>query len=97
MHTLPSPMQFQNKLQLPLLINISSVPVRSKKNESIIFHVDMDHFLTAIEAREHPEYREKALIVGANPKKGYGRGVVSTYNYHARKYGITSAIPISQA
>jgi hypothetical protein len=97
MHILPSPMQSRNKLQPPLLINISSAPVRSMKNESIIFHRDMDHFFTAIEAREHPEYREKALIIGANPKKGYRRGVVSTCNYHARKYGITSAIPISQA
>jgi DNA polymerase IV (DinB-like DNA polymerase) len=57
----------------------------------------MDHFFTAIEAREHPQFHDKALIVGANPKEGHGRGVVSTCNYHARKYGITSGMPISQA
>jgi nucleotidyltransferase/DNA polymerase involved in DNA repair len=57
----------------------------------------MDHFFTAIETREQTQYREEALIVGADPKKGRGRGVVSTCNYHARKYGIASGMPISQA
>ena len=45
----------------------------------IIFHVDMDHFFTAVEEREHPEYKGKPVIVGAKPKEGKGRGVVSTY------------------
>ena len=97
MHELMPLMQSRNKLQSPLLINRASVQEQSMKKDSIIFHVDMDHFFTAIEAREHPQFREKALIVGANPKEGHGRGVVSTCNYHARKYGITSGMPISQA
>jgi len=41
--------------------------------------MDMDHFFTAVEEREHPEYKGKPVIVGANPKEGKGRGVVSTY------------------
>jgi len=47
----------------------------------IIFHLDMDHFFTAVEERERPEYKGKPVIVGANPKEGKGRGVVNTYAY----------------
>jgi DNA polymerase IV (DinB-like DNA polymerase) len=63
----------------------------------IIFHMDMDHFYTAVEQREHPEYRDKPVVVGADPKEGKGRGVVSTSNYEARKAGVRSGIPISRA
>jgi DNA polymerase IV (DinB-like DNA polymerase) len=63
----------------------------------IIFHLDMDHFYTAIEEREHPEYKGKPVIVGADPKQGKGRGVVSTSNYEARKANVKSGMPISRA
>jgi nucleotidyltransferase/DNA polymerase involved in DNA repair len=63
----------------------------------IILHIDMDAFFAAIEELDHPEYRGKPVVVGADPKGGKGRGVVSTCNYEARKYGIYSAMPISQA
>jgi len=59
--------------------------------------VDMDHFFAAVETREHPEYKGKPVVVGADPKEGRGRGVVSTCNYEARKYGIRSGMPISRA
>ena len=36
----------------------------------IIFHVDMDYFFAAVEEREHPEFRGKPIIVGADPKIG---------------------------
>ena len=62
-----------------------------------ILHVDMDAFFAAIEQRNHPEYKNKPLIVGADPQKGKGRGVVSTCSYEAREYGVHSAMPISQA
>lgn len=60
-------------------------------------HVDLDAFFASVEEREHPEYRGKPIIVGANPKGGRGRGVVSTANYKARKFGICSGMPISKA
>ena len=41
-----------------------------------ILHVDMDAFFAAIEQRNHPEYKNKPLIVGADPKKGKGRGAM---------------------
>ena len=63
----------------------------------IIFHMDKDHFYTAIEQREHLEYEGKPVVVGSDPKEGKGRGVVSTSNYEARKAGVRSGIPISRA
>jgi len=63
----------------------------------IIFHLDMDHFYTAVEERERPEIRGKPVIVGADPKEGKGRGVVSTSNYLARASGVRSGMPISHA
>jgi DNA polymerase IV (DinB-like DNA polymerase) len=63
----------------------------------IIFHLDMDHFFSAVEEREHPELKGKPVIVGADPRDGKGRGVVSTSNYEARKFGVKSGMPISKA
>lgn len=63
----------------------------------IIFHLDMDHFFTAAEERQRPELKGKPVIVGADPKEGKGRGVVSTANYEAREFGIRSGMPISRA
>ena len=63
----------------------------------IIFHIDMDHFYTAVEELLRPELKDKPVIVGADPKGGRGRGVVSTSNYEARKFGVRSGMPISRA
>jgi DNA polymerase IV (archaeal DinB-like DNA polymerase) len=65
--------------------------------ERIILLLDMDYFFAQIEERENPRFQGKPVVVGADPKHGQGRGVVSTCNYEARKYGIHSALPISQA
>ena len=62
-----------------------------------IAHIDMDAFFASIEQRDNPSFRGKPVIVGADPKKGKGRGVVSTCSYEARTYGIHSAMPISTA
>ena len=65
--------------------------------QRIILHIDMDYFFAQVEERESPQFKGKPVVVGADPKGGRGRGVVSTANYEARKYGIHSAMPISQA
>jgi DNA polymerase IV len=57
----------------------------------------MDAFYAAVEQRDRPELKGKPVIVGANPLGGRGRGVVSTASYEARRFGVFSAMPISQA
>lgn len=59
-----------------------------------IIHVDMDAFFAAIEQRDNPELRGKAIAVGGRPES---RGVVSTASYEARKFGIHSAMPMATA
>jgi DNA polymerase IV (DinB-like DNA polymerase) len=44
----------------------------------IIIHIDMDAFFAAIEERENPHFKGKPIVVGADPKKGKGVGVVFT-------------------
>jgi len=63
----------------------------------IILHIDMDAFFASIEERENAGLKGRPIVVGADPKGGRGRGVVSTASYAARKFGIRSALPISQA
>ena len=62
-----------------------------------ILHVDMDAFYAAVEQRDRPEFQGKPVIVGSDPKGGKGRGIVSTCSYEARRLGVHSAQPISQA
>ena len=63
----------------------------------ILIHCDLDAFFAAVETLHHNLDPEIPLILGSDPKDGKGRGIVSTCNYAARKYGIRSAMPIGEA
>lgn len=56
--------------------------------------VDLDAFFASVEQLDHPGWRGKPVIVGGNADK---HGVVSTASYEARKFGVHSAMPASQA
>lgn len=59
-----------------------------------VIHCDADCFFAALEMREDPGLRGRPLAVGG-PERG--RGVISTCNYEARRYGVHSAMPSAQA
>ena len=60
----------------------------------LILHFDLDAFYAAVEQRDRPDWRGLPVVVGAAPGK---RGVVATYSYEARRFGVHSAMPISEA
>lgn len=53
-----------------------------------IIHCDADCFFAAIEMRDDPSLCGRPVAVGGNQV----RGVISTCNYEARRYGVTSAM-----
>lgn len=62
-----------------------------------IIHIDMDAFYASVEMRDNPAIRDKAVLIGGDPKKNNGHGVVATANYIARQYGAHSAMPTAKA
>lgn len=59
-----------------------------------IIHIDMDCFYASVEIRENPALLGKPVAVGGSSRQ---RGVLTTCNYEARKFGLHSAMPTAQA
>lgn len=73
------------------------VDENNSTSNKILIHCDLDAFFAAVEVLHHGFDDEIPLIIGSDPKQGRGRGIVSTCNYAARVYGVSSAMPISEA
>ncbi|XP_017551041.1 DNA polymerase kappa isoform X1 [Pygocentrus nattereri] len=59
---------------------------RGRELGRVMVHVDMDAFYAAVEMRDCPELKEKPMAVGS-------MSMLSTSNYHARRYGVRAAMP----
>ncbi|XP_068995274.1 DNA polymerase kappa isoform X1 [Embiotoca jacksoni] len=65
---------------------MASALERSRDLSRVIVHVDMDAFYAAVEMKDCPELKDKPMAVGS-------MSMLSTSNYHARKYGVRAAMP----
>ena len=59
-----------------------------------IIHIDMDCFYAAVEMRDNPALRDIPIAIGGSSDR---RGVISTCNYPARKFGVRSAMATAYA
>jgi len=66
-----------------------ALPQQGEHGFRRVMHCDLDCFFAAVEELDNPRLRGKPVIVGGDPDR---RGVVSTANYVARRYGVHSAM-----
>lgn len=59
-----------------------------------IMHLDFDYFFAQCEEIRRPQLRTKPVVVCVFSGRTNESGIVSTANYIARSYGVTSGIPI---
>jgi DNA polymerase-4 len=58
-----------------------------------VLHLDLDTFFVSVERLKNSRLNDKPVIIGGMSD----RGVVSSCSYEARKYGVSSAMPMKMA
>ncbi|NXG87869.1 POLK polymerase, partial [Stercorarius parasiticus] len=77
----------QQLLKAQLQVDKLVIELEQSRNLSnAIVHIDMDAFYAAVEMRDNPELKEKPIAVGS-------MSMLSTSNYHARRFGVRAAMP----
>ncbi|KAF1476295.1 DNA polymerase kappa, partial [Pygoscelis antarcticus] len=77
----------QQLLKAQLQVDKLVMELEQNRNlSSTIVHIDMDAFYAAVEMRDNPELKEKPIAVGS-------MSMLSTSNYHARRFGVRAAMP----
>jgi DNA polymerase-4 len=61
--------------------------------ERSILHLDLDTFFVSVERLKNSRLIGKPVIIGGMSD----RGVVSSCSYEARRYGVSSAMPMKMA
>ncbi|XP_009985776.1 PREDICTED: DNA polymerase kappa-like, partial [Tauraco erythrolophus] len=77
----------QQLLKAQLQVDKLVIELEQSRNlKNTIVHIDMDAFYAAVEMRDNPELKEKPIAVGS-------MSMLSTSNYHARRFGVRAAMP----
>ena len=58
-----------------------------------IVHFDLDTFFVSVERLQNPALQGKPVIIGGMSD----RGVVASCSYEARRFGVSSAMPMKMA
>lgn len=76
---------------LPIPQVATDKPLKSRRSERRIIHVDLDAFFASVEELLDPSLEGRPVIVC------YHEGIVATASYAARKYGVVSQMPAELA